>query len=264
MARPQKTGMDYFPHDTDACNDEKVELLRMLYGNDGYAFYFIMLERIYRTKCGELLVSEEDNFKKLDEEIVIILSKKIQISEEKFKKILKTCLKHKIFSEKKFTQKGVLTSDGIKIRMKPILAKRSNMAKKHSTRKIVSASETQQKLVRKPPETPPETDIEKERKEKEKERKENYTTEIKNFVREFQEAVLENKGKGAPSITESLINNCCDTVDKLIRIDGFTLNEIRETMVWATNDSFWSQHVSSLAPLRKKSGSTGLKKFQNI
>jgi hypothetical protein len=47
MARPKKEGMDYFPHDTDAVNDEKIEALRLLYGNDGYAFYFILLERIY-------------------------------------------------------------------------------------------------------------------------------------------------------------------------------------------------------------------------
>lgn len=50
MARPIKEGMDYFPHDTDASSDEKIELLTGIYGNDGYAFYFIMLERIYRNK----------------------------------------------------------------------------------------------------------------------------------------------------------------------------------------------------------------------
>lgn len=38
MARPRKEGMDYFPHDTDAVNDTKIESLRMLYGNDGHYF----------------------------------------------------------------------------------------------------------------------------------------------------------------------------------------------------------------------------------
>ena len=47
MARPQKEGMDYYPHDIDAANDEKIEALRAIYGNNGYAFYFILLERIY-------------------------------------------------------------------------------------------------------------------------------------------------------------------------------------------------------------------------
>jgi hypothetical protein len=48
MAMPLKAGIDYFPHDTDAINDEKIEAMRAEYGNDGYAFYFILLERIYK------------------------------------------------------------------------------------------------------------------------------------------------------------------------------------------------------------------------
>lgn len=60
MARPLKLGLDYFPHDTDSVNDEKIEALRMLFGNDGYAFYFILLERIYRTPTFELNVSDAE------------------------------------------------------------------------------------------------------------------------------------------------------------------------------------------------------------
>lgn len=50
MARPLKEGMDYFPHDTDASDDEKIEALRAIYGNDGYAFYFILLDLISLEK----------------------------------------------------------------------------------------------------------------------------------------------------------------------------------------------------------------------
>ena len=74
MARPQKEGMDYFPHDTDAVNDEKIEALRALYGNDGYAFYFIMLERIYRTAEFEINVSDAETQK----ETFQILAKKVE------------------------------------------------------------------------------------------------------------------------------------------------------------------------------------------
>ena len=79
MARPIKDGMDYFPHDTDASNDEKVEALRSLYGNDGYAFYFILLERIYRTNEAELDVS--------DAETIQILARKVSVTTEKFEQI---------------------------------------------------------------------------------------------------------------------------------------------------------------------------------
>lgn len=50
MARPLKLGLDYFPHDTDAWNDDKIEAMRVNFGNDGYAFYFIILERIYSQR----------------------------------------------------------------------------------------------------------------------------------------------------------------------------------------------------------------------
>lgn len=91
-----------------------------------------------------------------------------------------------------------------------------------------------------------------------------YPTEIINFVVEFQEAVFNAKGKAVDEVTETLINKCCDTIDKIIRIDGFSLEEIHDCLMWATNDSFWSENILSLVPLRKKSSSTGLSKFKNI
>ena len=50
MARPLKAGLNYFPHDTDAVNDDKLQSLMALHGAEGYAFYFILLERIFRTE----------------------------------------------------------------------------------------------------------------------------------------------------------------------------------------------------------------------
>jgi hypothetical protein len=76
MSRPAKSGLDYFPHDTDACGDEKLEALQSLYGNDGYAFFFKLCERIYRTGEAELDIS--------DAETVQILSRKLLITPERF------------------------------------------------------------------------------------------------------------------------------------------------------------------------------------
>ena len=76
MARPIKTGLSYFPHDVDALSDEKIQSLKVLYRNDGYAFYFIILERIYRTPKGELDISSSDEKR--------ILAKSIGISLKKF------------------------------------------------------------------------------------------------------------------------------------------------------------------------------------
>ena len=102
MARPQKEGMDYFPHDTDAVNDEKIEALRALYGNDGYAFYFIMLERIYRTADFEINVSDAETQK----ETFQILAKKVGVSTEIFEQMLNAALKWGCFSKKDYEKRG--------------------------------------------------------------------------------------------------------------------------------------------------------------
>jgi hypothetical protein len=44
MARPKKQGVDYYPHDTDSMNRRTVYILESRFGNDGYAFWFKLLE----------------------------------------------------------------------------------------------------------------------------------------------------------------------------------------------------------------------------
>ncbi|CAM4272980.1 DUF4373 domain-containing protein [Paenibacillus xylanexedens] len=122
MARPRKDGMDYFPHDTDAVNDTKIEALRMLYGNDGYAFYFILLELIYRQPNFELDVS--------DAETIQILAKKVEVSPEKFGNMLNTAIKRECFDSASYVERGVLTSGGVKKRSKVVVEKREKMRKK--------------------------------------------------------------------------------------------------------------------------------------
>ena len=48
MARPKKTTVDYFPHD---CNHRKTMfILENKFGNDGYAFWFKLLEVLGQTE----------------------------------------------------------------------------------------------------------------------------------------------------------------------------------------------------------------------
>ena len=164
MARPHKDGMDYFPHDTDAINDEKIEVLRALYGNDGYAFYFILLEKIYRTKDFELNISAAETRQ--------ILSRKLSVTEQQFAEMLNTALKWGCFDADVYEARQVLTSNGIKKRTIVVTEKRDKMRGIYQTN--VSASETRQKLVRNTSESTQRK--EKKRKEKIKENiyKNNY------------------------------------------------------------------------------------------
>lgn len=138
MARPIKEGMDYFPHDTDATGDEKVETLMMLYGAKGYAFYFILLERIYRQSNFELDIS--------DAETRQILSRKITITIQEFETILKSAIKHKCFDKEMYEKYQILTSYGIKKRTTSVIDKRQKMRKNYND--TVSAAETSQKPSR--------------------------------------------------------------------------------------------------------------------
>lgn len=141
MARPLKEGMDYFPHDTDAVNDEKIEALRSLYGNDGYAFYFIMLERIYRSKNFEIDVSDAET----KEEIFQILSRKILVSKERLEQIFQTALKWNCFDQKWYDEKGIISSKGIKRRAGLVTEKRESMrARYNQNKEDISAAEITQ------------------------------------------------------------------------------------------------------------------------
>jgi hypothetical protein len=54
-----------------------------------------------------------------------------------------------------------------------------------------------------------------------------------------------------------------DTIDKLIRIDGYKPQVISDALSFAVNDDFWSKQIISLAGLRKK-GKNDLTKFDNL
>jgi hypothetical protein len=160
MARPQKEGLDYFPHDTDASTDEKIEALRSLYGNNGYAFYFILLERIYRTPDFEIDIS--------DAETIQILAKKCGINVEEFNQILSTALKRGCFDKEAYAERGVLTSNGVKKRAMVVVKKREEMRERYQKTKEISDAETRQEMNQ---ETQPETPQSKVKERKEKERK---------------------------------------------------------------------------------------------
>ena len=127
MARPVKQGMDYFPHDTDAASDEKIEALRALHGNDGYAFYFVLLERIYRTENGELSVENEAVF--------AALLKKIGVTRAKYQKIIKSAFELFLLDREKYENEKIITSDGIKKRFDSVNADRKKKRAKYNSDK---------------------------------------------------------------------------------------------------------------------------------
>lgn len=140
MARPLKKGLDYFPHDVDASSDEKIEALRSVHGNDGYAFYFILLERIYRSEDFEIRVSDAET----REETFQILAKKVGVSLEKFKLILETAFRWGCFDKKIYDERGAITSRGILSRAQTVIDKREKQREQYQEKQRVSDAETPQ------------------------------------------------------------------------------------------------------------------------
>jgi hypothetical protein len=50
MARPEKNTVDYFPHDANANDGVTLTIIQSQFGNDGYAFWFKLLERLCDTE----------------------------------------------------------------------------------------------------------------------------------------------------------------------------------------------------------------------
>jgi len=50
MARTQKDIVNYFPHDANACSGDTLTVLQSQFGNDGYAFWFKLLEKLSSTE----------------------------------------------------------------------------------------------------------------------------------------------------------------------------------------------------------------------
>ncbi len=124
MARPLKEGLDYFPHDVDASQDEKIEAFEALFGNDGYAFFFKLCERIYRSGKGFLDISQP--------ETLIVLAKRVGVRKDKFQRMLEKAKELGLFDKELANNFQQLTSNGIRRRTNIVLEDRLRMRGKRS------------------------------------------------------------------------------------------------------------------------------------
>lgn len=60
MARPKKKTIDYFPHSCE--NGRTIFILEQQFGNDGYAFWFKLLELLGKTPGHYLNVQNQADF----------------------------------------------------------------------------------------------------------------------------------------------------------------------------------------------------------
>lgn len=103
----------------------------------------------------------------------------------------------------------------------------------------------------------------------------------------FQREKQKTNAKSKPSIYDSFVLSCLrqqkanhpkrtintsdkavaagsKTISQLIKIDGFSFEEIQKVVTWAIMDSFWTDNIYSLSQLRKVSKANGNTKFENM
>jgi len=140
MARPLKQGLDYFPHDTDAINDKKIQKLIDEYGLAGYGFYFALLADIYADLPAPY--KWEENVK--------IFAHRCRLSGAKAQRMLSFCVEIHLFDADNFTKDSTLISQSITERADSILKVRDAKRKQRLSSGLSSGlspiSQTQTKL----------------------------------------------------------------------------------------------------------------------
>lgn len=124
MARPKKTGLDYFPHDTNLSGDDKFRIIEALHGLVGYAVILKLYEKIYSTPNGALDLSNPES--------LTVFSTLWVIPRENLEGIIDTAVRYLVFSPSNWEKKRILTSPGIQKRVTAVTGMRQRWSEKKS------------------------------------------------------------------------------------------------------------------------------------
>ena len=117
MARPEKSGLDYFPFDVDFFNDEKIEAISGEFGIKGEIATIKLLSAIYRNGY----------FIEWSEMLKMKLLKNLNgISKELLEQIVARLVRWNFFDENLFNSGKILTSKGIQRRYEEATKRRKN------------------------------------------------------------------------------------------------------------------------------------------
>lgn len=241
MARPLKTGLDYFPMDIDFYEDEKIELLWAKYGLIGEAIATRLLAKIYRN--GYFIEWNEDKS---------LLFKKKMGGEIDIDGIINELLERDFFDKGLYQKYGILTSRGIQKRYIRICqeAKRKKYSILVNYDLIgFNSEETPVNSGKLPEETPVNPEFSTQRKEKESKEKKR------------REETIQNPEE-TPCTVEEVLKFC--SLNEIPEDEGRMFYENYQAEGWRTNSTppkkitkqNWMNHLKIWA-LRSKNFNTG-------
>jgi len=104
MARPIKTGLDYFP--LDVRNDDKLDLIEAEFGIIGFGIVIKLYRKIY----------ENSYFYEWGEDQLLLFKKKVNVDINLINDVINACFRRDLFNKKIFDNYKILTSTGIQKR----------------------------------------------------------------------------------------------------------------------------------------------------
>ena len=117
MARPQKSGLEYFPLDVDIDNDEKVAYVISKHGFQAFGLLIKILMTIYRDGY-YMMWTERQQY---------LFSFKLNVDNELAKTIVSAYINEGFFDRNIYEKYGVLTSHGIQTRYLQAVGRRSQV-----------------------------------------------------------------------------------------------------------------------------------------
>ena len=239
MVRPKKQTVDYFPH---SCTHRKTMfIIEQRWGNDGYAFWFKLLE---------MLGSAEGHYLKFEDTADWeFLMAKTNLSEYKCKKILNLFSVLGNIDNKLWRDSRIVWSDkfidGIKDayrnRVEEIPRKPCFLRKKLKPTKLSNVINPHIK-----------------RKETKEEEKKDYMSkpkkvfDAKSVEYKCSEYLFKKIKKNNPEAKEPNLQVWAKHIDLMLRIDKRSIYDIKKIIDWCQQNYFWYKNILSTLKLRKQ------------
>jgi len=262
--------MRWFKHLSNASDDPTIAMLMDEFGAEGYGVYWIILEKIAR------------NLNENDQTFVTFSLKNwsnfTRTSPKRFQKIINFLADAENFSSKNplffldFFQKNNQTY--ITINCPKLLKYRDEYTKKKNRKSGQTTDKLQKKSGQSPDKIPTnsehsniyildtdtDTDTDTEYivetsvstpKRKTPSKK---IFDVKSPEYQLVEYIISRIQENHPrtNFTDAQIQKACEDIEKLIRLDGWNLEEIKTVVDWAVSDEFWKIQFQSPLKLRRK------------
>lgn len=226
----------YFSHDSNARSDEKILPLRAKYGAKGYGIYFMIIEMLREANAYQMLrqysiISYE---LKEDENVIKDIIENFNLFEKSEKYFWSKSLKERMKKREDIVRKRrIAGKKGGLANVKQMLKQKTSKAQALKERKVKeSKGKNNVRLFSK------DSDEYKLAERLFKLIRENNPTYKQNIETEKQKF--------------SLLQKWCEPIEKLLRIDKKTREDILIVIEWSQKDDFWKSNILSTEKLRKQ------------